>query len=40
MRQSDTIKTLNQEIRKLKGELSQLQRARRVLKRKSEGVVI
>ncbi|MHA1201978.1 MAG: hypothetical protein ACTSQ4_05595 [Candidatus Heimdallarchaeaceae archaeon] len=40
MRQSDTIKTLNQEIRKLKGELSQLQRARRVLKRKLEGVVV
>ncbi len=39
MRPSDTIKTLNQEIRKLKGELSQLQRARRGLKRKSEGVV-
>lgn len=40
MKPSDTIKTLNQEIRNLKGELSQLQRARRVLKRKSEGVVI
>ncbi len=40
MRQSDTIKTLNQEIRKLKDELNQLQRARRVLKRKSEAVFI
>ncbi len=40
MRQSETIKTLNQEIRKLKGELNQLQRARKVLKRKSVGVVI
>ena len=40
MRQSETIETLNQEIRKLKDELNQLQRARRVLKRKSEGAVI
>jgi len=40
MRQSDTMRTLNQEIRKLKEELNQLQRAKRVLKRKSQGVAI
>lgn len=38
MRQSETIRTLDQEIRKLKGELNQLQRAKKMLKRKSEGV--
>jgi AmiR/NasT family two-component response regulator len=40
MRQSETIRALDQEIRKLKDELNQLQRAKRVLKRKSEGVAI
>jgi len=40
MRQSETIRTLDQEIRKLKDELGQLQRAKRVLKRKSELVAV
>ena len=34
MKQEDTIKMLDQEIRRLKEELSQLQRAKRAYKRK------
>ena len=40
MRQSETIKTLDEEIRRLKEELNQLVRARRVIKRKSQGVAV
>ncbi|MFW9852157.1 MAG: hypothetical protein ACFFDS_04405 [Candidatus Thorarchaeota archaeon] len=34
MKQEDTIKILDQEIRRLKDELGQLQRARKAFKRK------
>ena len=34
MKQEDTIKMLDQEIRRLKDEISQLQRARKAFKRK------
>ena len=40
MRQSETIKTLDDEIRRLKDELNQLQRAKRVLKRRVNGDVL
>ena len=40
MRQSETIKTLDQEIRRLKDEINQLQRAKRVLKKKTQGAVL
>jgi len=40
MKQTETIKHLDDEIRRLKDELTQLQRAKRVMKRKQEGVVV
>ncbi|MHA1550808.1 MAG: hypothetical protein ACTSUP_08325 [Candidatus Heimdallarchaeaceae archaeon] len=40
MRQSETIRILNDEIRKMKTELNQLQRAKKRLKRRSEGAAI
>lgn len=40
MRQSETIKTLDDEIRRLKDELNQLQRAKRVLRRRVNGDVL
>ena len=39
MKQEDTIKLLDQEIRRLKDELGQLQRARKAYKRKEYEVV-
>jgi hypothetical protein len=39
MRQSETIRILNDEIRKMKTELNQLQRAKKRLKR-TEGAAI
>jgi len=39
MKHEDTIKMLDQEIRRLKEELSQLQRAKRAFKRKEYEVV-
>lgn len=39
MRESETIKTLDDEIRRLKDEINQLERAKRVLKKKNDGAV-
>ena len=40
MRQSETVKMLDEEIRRLKEELSQLEKAKRAMKRKIDGVTI
>ncbi|MHA1346518.1 MAG: hypothetical protein ACTSVO_11780 [Candidatus Heimdallarchaeaceae archaeon] len=40
MRQSETIRILNDEIRKMKTELNQLQRAKKMLKRREDGIAI
>ena len=37
---SETVKNLDEEIRKLKTELSQLQKARKVMKKKYDGYVV
>jgi hypothetical protein len=38
MKQSETIKHLDQEIRRLKTELNQLERARKSMKKKDSGL--
>lgn len=40
MKQTETLKNLDDEIRRLKGELSQLERAKRSIKKKQHGVDI
>jgi len=40
MKQTETIKHLDDEIRRLKSELSQLERAKKVIRRKQDGVVV
>ena len=40
MKQEETVKHLDDEIRRLKNELTQLQRAKRVIKRRQDEVVV
>ena len=40
MKQTETIKHLDDEIRRLKSELTQLQRAKKVIKRRQDEVVV
>lgn len=40
MKHDETIKNLDEEIRRLKTELGQLQKARKVMKKKHDGYVV